>query len=220
MEAVAGRTFGSAVVGPAIAVEVGVELQPVNRDVTAASSRARSLCGLEASVRGSARGRAGRWRRCGRRCAVGTYEVVRCVLYAEPGERLSAGVEEDAGCRFAGEAVHRDQSGVALAEVGELIVVPARGGSAARSGRLANARAGRSRAALRRQLRRRLGPASSRGSRRPGCRYSCPARPQGYARGPRRRRERRARRGSGRPAGDGAGNTCARRGRAIAACRR
>jgi hypothetical protein len=35
------------------------------------------------------------------------------------------GVVEDVGCRFAAEPVHPDEGAVALAQAGELIVVPA-----------------------------------------------------------------------------------------------
>ena len=61
--------------------------------------------------------------------AVGTHEVVCRPLDAEPGERLSADVVEDAGCGFASETVHGEEAGVALAQAGELIVVPALGGT-------------------------------------------------------------------------------------------
>jgi hypothetical protein len=56
--------------------------------------------------------------------AIGAHDVLRRLLDAEPGERLSADVVEDAGCRFASETVHRDEAGVVLAQAGELIVVP------------------------------------------------------------------------------------------------
>jgi hypothetical protein len=62
--------------------------------------------------------------------AVGADEVLRRPLDSEPGGRPPVGVVQAAGRGVAGESVHFDEAGVALAERGEPVAVPAVGGPA------------------------------------------------------------------------------------------